>query len=115
MRSIGSREVFELQAAKRGGRLGWHDSDGTKAFVRWLAHSKEPGVICWRETDPNQIELGGRPKTYDPEELYALLPPEGLETKEWVRQARSECGLSEATLHRERRLLAKPVAFTNRR
>jgi len=48
LRSIGSREVFELQAGKRGGRLGWREADGeTKAFVKYLAHAREPGVICW--------------------------------------------------------------------
>jgi hypothetical protein len=40
-------------------------------------------------------------------EIVALLPSEGLTTGEWVKLAKSECGVSEATLHRERRALAK--------
>ena len=73
----------------------------------YLAHATEPGVICWHEVDANSLETGGRPKSYDVAELVALLPPEGLTTGEWVKLAKSECGVSEATLHRERRALKK--------
>jgi hypothetical protein len=108
LRSFGSHDVFELRAGKRGQRLGWCERDGkTKAFVKYLAHSKEPGRICWHEIDPADIETGGRPKSYDADELLGLLPAEGLTTSEWVKRAKSECGVSETTLHRERRLLEK--------
>jgi hypothetical protein len=107
LRSIGSHSVFELCAGKRGARLNWRDDQGQKSFVKYIAHTKEPGVICWHEAGPDEIETGGRPKTYDVEELLALLPPEGLATGEWVKLAKSECGVSEATLHRERRALLK--------
>jgi len=107
VRSVGSHDVFELRAPKRGGRLNWKDGDGQTVYRKFIAHAKEPGVICWREVDPDEIETGGRPKSYDPEELLALLPPEGLATSEWQKLAKSELGISEATFHRERRALAK--------
>jgi hypothetical protein len=110
LRSIGSHDFLELHAAKRGARLSWQDGQGQKSFVKCLAHTKEPGVVCWREVGPDEIEsTGGRPKgkSYDPEELLDLLPPEGLETGEWVKRAKTECGVSEATLHRERREFAR--------
>lgn len=55
LRSLGSHSVFELCTGKRGGRLGWKESDGeTKAFAKIIAHAKEPGVICWREADDSE-------------------------------------------------------------
>ena len=57
--------------------------------------------------DPDEIETGGRPKSYDPEEILALLPGEGLPAGEWQKLAKSECGVSEATFHRERRAFLK--------
>lgn len=107
LRSIGSHDVFELRAGKRGGRLGWRDASGQPAYVKYVAHAKAPGVICWQEVNADAIETGGRPKSYDPTEILALLPPEGLSTAKWVKLAKSECGISEATLHRERREFLK--------
>ncbi len=56
LRSIGSHTVYQLMAAKRGGRLRWHDPDGNPVTERWIAHHREPGVICWRDADPYEIE-----------------------------------------------------------
>jgi hypothetical protein len=103
LRGLGSHEVFELRAAKRGSRLGWKEADGATCYAKLIAHAKKPGVICWREVDPDEIETGGRPKSYDSEEILALLPAEGLPAGEWQKLAKSECGVSEATFHRERR------------
>jgi hypothetical protein len=56
VRSVGSHSVFELRAAKRGGRLGWREADGvTKAFSQLIAHAEEPGVICWREANASEL------------------------------------------------------------
>jgi hypothetical protein len=107
LRSVGSHEIYELRVGKRGGRLDWRNEDGTKSYVRYIAHAKEPGVICWREAGPEEIQpTGGRPKA-DAAELLALLPPEGLATGEWVKLAKTECGVSGATLHRVRRAMLK--------
>jgi len=108
LRSIGSHEVFELRAGKRGGRLGWHEKDGqTKAFTRYLAHAKEPGVLFWREVDPDEVSQTGRPRQFDADEVWSLLPPEGLLAGEWQQAAKNECGIKESTFHRHRRELAK--------
>jgi hypothetical protein len=108
LRSVGSHDVFELQAGKRGSRLGWRESDGqTKTFVKYLAHAKEPGVICWREIDPDEFNQTGRPKQFDADEVLTLLPPEGLTAGAWQKAALDECGIKEATFHRHRRELAK--------
>ena len=107
IRSVGSRDVFELQAGKRGGRLGWKEPDGSKAYTKYIAHATEPGVICWREVEAEDAKQGGRPKAYDVDEFLALLPDGGLTAKEWQESAKAECGLSEATFHRERRALQK--------
>jgi hypothetical protein len=108
LRSIGSHEVFQLHAGKRGARLFWQDDQGQRSFVKHLAHATEPGVICWHEAGPDEIpSKGGAPKKYDPEEIFELLPPEGLARKDWVILAKDECGVSEATVDRARKELKK--------
>jgi hypothetical protein len=106
LRSIGSHDVFELRAAKRGGRLGWLERDGKKSYIRHLAHAKEPGAICWREVEIEATQ-GGRPRNLDSGEMFGLLPASGLSAGEWQRLAKTECGISESTFHRERRSLIK--------
>jgi hypothetical protein len=105
LRSIGSHDVFELRAGKRGARLGWQGEDGQRSYVRHLAHSAKG--ICWREATPDEIPQTGRPKQHDNGEMFALLPSEGLAPGEWQRLAKGECGISEASFHRERRALEK--------
>ena len=39
--------LFEINAAKRGKRLGWLDEDGKPTTTRYIAHST--GLIFWRE------------------------------------------------------------------
>lgn len=107
LRGLGSHEVFELRAAKRGSRLGWQETDGSTCYAKILAHAKERGVICWREVEPEEIETGGRPKSFDADEIMALLPPDGLTAGEWQQAAFKECGIKETTFHRHRRELAK--------
>ncbi|MGZ4963652.1 MAG: AAA family ATPase [Limisphaerales bacterium] len=46
--------VFELQAAKRGKRLGWKDADGSSITSRMIAHSKVPGQLFWRDAEPDE-------------------------------------------------------------
>ena len=107
LRSVGSHDVFELVAPKRGGRIGWKDADGNTVYQKFLAHSKEPGVICWQEVSADDVPAKGRPKSYDVADMLALLPPEGLAAGEWQKLAKSEYGISEASFHRERRALQK--------
>src|SRR5688572_29204157 len=77
VQGLGSHEVFELRAAKRGSRLGWKEADGSTSYAKQVAHAKQAGVMCWREVDQDEAEtVGGRPKSFDPDELLELLPPE---------------------------------------
>lgn len=55
MRSIGEHSIFQLIAAKRGGRLNWYDEKGNKIYDRYISHLGIPGVICWREASPEEI------------------------------------------------------------
>ncbi len=55
--------VFRLVAGKRGGRLGWHDSDGNKTNTRFIAHSE--GRIFWRDATPEEIELAQGQRSAD--------------------------------------------------
>ena len=107
LRSVGSHDVFELQAGKRGSRLGWREADGqTKSFVKYLAHATEPGVICWREVTADALDTGGRPKQFDADEVLELLPPEGLSAGDWKEAAENQCGIKGTSFHNLRRTLA---------
>jgi len=101
LRSMGEHEVFELCASKRGARIGWIDDDGERSYVRHLAHSTN-GIV-WRPARPDELPEVGRPKTRNADEVFALLPPEGLTATDWQAVAKSELGLSESSFHRVRR------------
>ena len=64
----GSSDFFDLQAAKRGKRLGWTGPDGHPTIRKLLAHST--GYIYWRiVTDPQELEAAGvtaKPKDEKP-------------------------------------------------
>jgi hypothetical protein len=81
IRNIGSHDVFELVAGKRGKRLGWCDEDGQPAFSRHIAHGH--GSIYWRDASPDEIPEAKssklEPKTFD--EFLAIVPrtPERIE------------------------------------
>lgn len=70
--SKGSHSLFELCLGKRGGRVRWgkegQDGEWQKIYAKSIAHSKEPGVICWREPDTKEMfdesasKSTGRPK-----------------------------------------------------
>jgi len=98
LRSIGSHDVFELRAGKRGARLGWQDADGQRSYVRLLAHSTKG--ICWRDAASSELPKNGRPKDYDGAELLGLLPPEGLTSTEWRDEAAKEYGIKERHFYR---------------
>jgi hypothetical protein len=60
IRSVGSSDVFELIASKRGKRLGWKDATGKLTDKQFIAHHGGEGVICWREATPEEVaEVGG--------------------------------------------------------
>jgi hypothetical protein len=74
IRSVGSDSVFELRAVKRGKRLRWENENGPTT-MQYIAHSLDPGVICWRSPERDEIDqvltkpTNGRPKILDPIEI----------------------------------------------
>jgi hypothetical protein len=78
IRSVGSHEVFELHAGKRGQRIGWRDGDGKISRARFIGHATEQGVICWRDADEPERTTGKGKRPGTQEDLKALVPLEKL-------------------------------------
>jgi hypothetical protein len=75
--STKSEDVFKLIASKRGSRIGWKDESGATTKTRMIAHSREPGLIYWREPDMDEVqesEQSNPRKTV--EDIIALVPIE---------------------------------------
>ena len=96
LRSLGSHSVFELRAAKRGGRLGWMEADGeTKTFTKLIAHANEPGVICWRDADPSEMPESSKVKrTHTKADVLAHVPPEKPIAKDALRSKANGAGIA---------------------
>ena len=100
VRSVGSHDVFELRAAKRGRRLGWKEANGeTTAYTKSIAHAKEPGVICWHEVEPEtEAEAAPAGKAKRPpkgkEDLMAHVPADRAIDKQVLRSRASEAGIA---------------------
>lgn len=103
IRSLGSEDVFELRAVKRGRRLRWTDAEGRPSNARLIAHDKRPGVICWR--DANELEAAtvaakpaakaGRPKLYQASDAVRVVKANPGETaNEYGRLLAAELGCS---------------------
>jgi len=101
VRSLGSHSVFELRAAKRGGRLGWRAADGeTRTYARYIAHADEPGVICWREVDSAEIQEPSKVKrTYTKADVLAHVPPNKPIAKDTLRQKANAAGIAYAKIN----------------
>jgi len=76
IRSLGSHNVFELRAGKRGARIGWKDAEGNQAFSRLIGHATEPGVICWRDASADEATAKGDKRPGTAADLKALVPLE---------------------------------------
>jgi hypothetical protein len=103
IRSLGSDTVFELRAPKRGKRLRWVDADGEPTVVKYIAHHREPGVICWREATADEVAdvggkgKGGRRKQYEDFEcVHAVMHRPGESQTFYVDliAGKLECGKS---------------------
>lgn len=96
IRSLGSHSVFELRAAKRGGRLGWTEADGeTKTFTKLIAHANEPGVICWREADASEKpETKTLKRIYTKADVLAHVPPDKPIAKDALRAKANSAGIA---------------------
>ena len=96
VRSLGSHTVFELRAAKRGGRLRWREPDGeTPAYAKLIGHATEPGVICWREADASELPPKGKgKKVFTKEDLLAHVPADKPIGKDVLRSKANGAGIA---------------------
>jgi hypothetical protein len=86
IRSVGSNEVYELRAGKRGGRLGWKDADGNTVYVKFIAHAKEPGQIHWRDAEASELPCGAEGGLSDEEAVLWLIPETGVIAKKSLQK-----------------------------
>lgn len=107
IRSLGSETVFELRAPKRGKRLGWTDDDGQPTTVQYIAHHREPGIICWRKADAEEVEAllqakkPGRPPSCSAFEiLHCIQAQEGRNQSHYMRVAAAVLGCHESSAQR---------------
>jgi hypothetical protein len=78
LKPIKDSPVFELMAAKRGARIGWRAGDGeTRVYSKFIAHSKVPGQLFWRDVLPSEMPVAGDSKVTDEAIILDLVPPEG--------------------------------------
>ena len=96
LRSLGSHEVFELRAGKRGGRLGWKKADGeTKVYFKLIAHAKEPGVICWREAEISEAPEPPKAKrVWTKEDIMPHVPLDKPISKDALRGKANTAGIA---------------------
>lgn len=92
VRGLGSHEVFQLVLGKRGARAGWVGEEGERIYARAIAHSKEPGAICWRNADPGDVpneepKRNGRSEVWSVEKLLKLLGQEQMTYSEMMKRA----------------------------
>lgn len=120
IRSIGSEEIYELRAAKRGRRLGWKDEAGLPTTRKHIAWSRDPKVIFWRE--PSDEEVGewedttrsGRPRKFDMTDLlHCIQSQEGRNQTFYIEAVCARikgCGkttVKDAIRHAERENLVR--------
>ena len=63
--------LFRFIAAKRGGRIGWRDSDDKKAYEKWFKHS-EATFYCWEETSAPAAT--GKPPKHTVDDVWIDVP-----------------------------------------
>lgn len=97
--------VFELRAAKRGGRLGWKEPDQTAtSYSRLIAYHKEPGTICWVDVDPDTLQ-GQSPEAKDTDATASVMkhvPPDNPVAKQVLISRCSKDGIG---IHRAAKLI----------
>lgn len=91
LRATSSREVFELHAGKRGGRLRWVAEDGeTRVFSKYIAQAKGDGEIYWRPATTEEIEgtaaKGKKVGTSEDGKVLSMIPPMESISKETLIQ-----------------------------
>lgn len=103
IRSIGSHEVYELVAGKRGSRLRWRDESGEREYVRLIRHSRGHG-IAWVDADesdrPQSTSDGSRSSPSSPIDIMMYLSPDGMRYGEWLRAVSDATGCSKSSFAR---------------
>lgn len=105
IRSIGHQEIYELRAAKRGRRLGWKDEAGELTYHKYIAWSKEPELIYWREAAQEDLAAledaskPGRPRVLEPIELlHCVGAHEGRNQAFFKTKVSAVCKCSDSTV-----------------
>ncbi len=90
--------VYELRAAKRGGRLLWTDEEGNATLIKHLKHDTRPEVICWHVCEePVKTKVIKRAKTEA--DLLVIFPNFGVITQEKLRVKAGTAGISKNTFY----------------
>lgn len=87
---------YKLHAAKRGGRIGWQDDDGAKAFFKVIEHANNDAGFCWHELAGEAAESvrknSGKPGVA---ELVELVPLSSVITKDSLEVKMRAAGFAE--------------------
>jgi len=62
LQPVPKTRIYRLSAPKRGARLRWRDDDDQPIYDRFIAHAREPGVICWREAEATEVPVDSASK-----------------------------------------------------
>jgi hypothetical protein len=99
------RHTFRLIAAKRGGRLGWTNSEnGERELIRHYCHAEEGRKIGWREAGPEDLARAEAAKRAAKaasrgaakatvEEVLTFVPAEGSITKNGLIEKANLAGI----------------------
>lgn len=104
IQDTGTHGIYRLHAPKRGVRLHWRNEGSNEPIFEKLIGHAIDGHIYWRDANETEIkdDEGGRPKSYNDDDLLELLGDSGLSTKEWEKEAEEACDVKPKTLQRAR-------------
>ncbi len=102
----GDPHLFRFIAAKRGGRIGWTNSDGSPTCERCFRHSRELGAILWVDANPSELAtMTKRRETKG--DILNLVPCDGLIEKNALLSHAQDIGIG---VNRARGYLAQLIA-----
>jgi hypothetical protein len=110
VKAIKGSPIFELMAAKRGGRIGWRAPDGeTRVYSRFIAHSTVQGQLYWRDVDPSELPVAaGDSLERDQLIVLDLVPPEGEDIEK--NQLLADCINNDLPKQRARDAIKRLIA-----
>lgn len=86
---------YKLNAAKRGGRLGWRDGEGKAAFFKVLEHSTNQAGFCWQESSVHEVETARENAKPGVAELLELVPLSVVMSKDSLEMKMRAAGFAE--------------------